>query len=340
MRLPATSRQWGVGAVLVISLLVVPWLLPQYAMFILTTWLIIAIFGMSLDILIGYLGYVSFGHAAFYGLGAYGVMLAALNLGQSMVLNVLVALLVVIAVAAIFGAIVLRVARMQFIMITLALAQALWGLVFRWSSVTGGDSGLVGLARPTLPLFGDLQDPYYFYYFVVTVFAASTVLLIMLVRSPLGLTWKGIKDNEPRMRALGYNVWLHKYIAYMVAALFGGVAGILNSYLTGFVSPEAVSLTTSATVILVVILGGVGTIVGAFIGAGIVVLVRHVASSYTDRWSLLLGLIYMVCVLILPYGIAGVPRRLRQRWSGNATRTPTRTPIGGDLEVTDDVQRT
>lgn len=311
MSLPHGGRKWAVAGGFVAALFLLPWLLPQYAMFILSTWLVLAIMGMSLDILIGYLGHVSFGHAAFYGLGSYAVILSAQRITPSFLLDVLIACAVVVAVAMIFGVVALRTSRLQFIMITLALSQAVWGLAFRWSELTGGDSGLFGLGRPAIPGL-NLTDPYTFYYFLVVVFLVAALSIRTIVQSPLGLTWRGIKQNESRMSALGYNVWLHKYIAYVLAAFFGGVAGILNAYLTGFVGPDTLFLTTSATAILIVILGGAGTVYGAFFGAGVIVLIRQVVSSYTDRWNLVLGLIYIVVVLLLPRGLAGLPQRLMQ----------------------------
>jgi len=311
MELPDGGRRGAVAVGFVVGLFLLPWLVPEYAIFILSTWLVLAIMGMSLDILIGYLGHVSFGHAAFYGLGSYAVILSAQHITPSFLLDFLIACVVVVAVAMVFGVIALRTSRLQFIMITLALAQALWGLAFRWSELTGGDSGLFGLQRPSIPGL-DFADPYTFYYFLVVVFCVAALCIWTIVRSPLGLTWHGIKQNESRMSALGYNVWLHKYIAYVVAAFFGGIAGILNAYLTGFVGPDTLFLTTSATAILIVILGGAGTVYGAFFGAGVIVLTRQVVSSYTDRWTLVLGLIYVVVVLLLPRGLAGLPERLTQ----------------------------
>jgi branched-chain amino acid transport system permease protein len=281
--------------------------------------LIFSVYAMSLDLLIGYLGYTSFGHAAFFATGSYAVVVAALRLGESFWQNSLIALAVVIAVAMVFGLIALRTSGLPFIMITLALGQAVWGLSYRWVSVTGGDNGLSGLRRPVLPVIGRLEDSYAFYYFVLVVFAAVVVLLILLTRSPLGLSWRGIRDSEPRMRVLGYNTWLHKYLAYVLSALFGGVAGILQAYQTGFVSPQSAFFSNSATAILSVILGGPGTLLGASIGASVVVLIRQLVSSYTERWALVLGAVYIITVMCIPGGLLGLASRLIAR----ARRQPT-----------------
>lgn len=309
----------------VVVLGVVPAFLPPYPLFVLTTILIFAIFAMSQDIMMGYLGYTSFGHAAFFGTGAYLVVVSALRLGQSFGLNLLVGVGAVVVLALLFGLVALRTSGLQFIMISLALAQALWGLAERWPSVTGGDNGLTGLLRPELAFIGRLEDvPYY--YLVLFVFAIVLAVLSLLVRSPLGLSWRGIRDSEPRMRMLGYHTWLHKYLAYVISALFAGVAGILNAYLTGYVGPDAVSLSTSATAILTVILGGPGTLVGPVLGAAIVIAMREVVSSVIERWTVLLGAIYVLTILFLPGGLMGTAGRLRT-CANPESRADPRSPL-------------
>jgi branched-chain amino acid transport system permease protein len=317
-------------AVLSILLLVVlPIFLSSYPVFVLTSVLIFAIFAMSLDILIGYLGYTSFGHAAFFGVGAYAAVISALRLGQSFWWNALFALGVVLLVGLVFGAIALRTTGLPFIMISLALAQALWGLAYRWATVTGGDNGLSASMRPELPLLGRLQSSHAYYYFVLVVFVLSIAALSLLVRSPFGLSWRGIREREIRMQVLGYHTWLHKYLAYLTSAFFGGVAGILNAGLTGFVSPEALAIGNSATAIFMVILGGPGTLVGASLGAVVVVVMRQIVSSVTQRWTMVLGVVYIATVMLLPGGLMGMMQRLTVRIdSGAAVRPDERREKG------------
>jgi branched-chain amino acid transport system permease protein len=295
--------------------------------------LIFAVFAMSLDVLIGYLGYTSFGHAAFFGVGAYGAVISAVRLGQSFWWNALFALAAVLLVAMLFGAIALRTSGLPFIMISLALGQALWGLAYRWATMTGGDNGLSVVMRPDLPLIGRLESSLAYYYFVLAVFAVTAAALRMLVRSPFGLSWRGIRDREIRMQVLGYHTWLHKYLAYITAAFFGGVAGILNASLTGFVSPEALALGNSATAILMVILGGPGTLVGPSLGAAVIVVMRQIVSSLTQRWTMVLGVVYVATVMLLPNGLMGMLSRL-------LSRIEARAPIPIDQQPEKGVART
>ncbi len=311
--MPSRASRLAAPLLCALALMGLPLLLSSYAVFVLTSVLIFAIFAMSLDILIGYLGYTSFGHAAFFGVGAYAAVISALKLRQPFWPSLFLALAAVLLVAMLFGAIALRTSGLPFIMISLALAQALWGLAYRWSSVTGGDNGLSIPVRPTLPLFGRLESSHAYYYFVLVAFGITTGALGVLVRSPFGLSWRGIRDRELRMQMLGYHTWLHKYLAYITAAFFGGLAGILNASLTGFVSPEALALGNSATAILMVILGGPGTLVGASLGAAAVVIMRQIVSSITQRWTMVLGIVYIVTVMFMPGGLMGMLRGLLGR---------------------------
>lgn len=311
--------KWFAALAVAILLVVLPPLLPSYPVYVLTSMLIFAIYAMSLDLLIGYMGYVSFGHAAYFATGSYVVILAALNWGQSFWMNSLVAIIAVLGLGMIFGLIALRTSGLSFIMITLALGQAMWGLYYRWVAVTGGDNGLSGLVRPAFPLIGRLEDSYSFYYFVLIVFAIVAVVLVLLTRSPLGLSWQGIRESEARMRVLGYNTLLHKYLAYVISGVFGGIAGILQAYQTGFVSPQAAFFSNSATAILSVILGGPGTLFGASLGAGVVILIRQMLSSVTERWTLVLGAVYIITVMFIPGGLLGLASMLFSRQRGRLT---------------------
>jgi branched-chain amino acid transport system permease protein len=187
--------------------------------------------------------------------------------------------------------------------------------------------------RPDLPLIGRLESSLAYDYFVLAVFAVTAAALRMLVRSPFGLSWRGIRDREIRMQVLGYHTWLHKYLAYITAAFFGGVAGILNASLTGFVSPEALALGNSATAILMVILGGPGTLVGPSLGAAVIVVMRQIVSSLTQRWTMVLGVVYVATVMLLPNGLMGMLSRL-------LSRIEARAPIPIDQQPEKGVART
>src|SRR5476649_2923712 len=195
-------------------------------------------------------------------------------------------------------------------MITLALGQCAWGLAYR-NSLTGGDNGINLSARPNFGL--DLSNPVTFFYLVFGFFTASMILMYVLVRSPFGRSLTGIRERELRMQILGYNTWLHKYIAFIIAGGFGGLAGVLWAHTNGHVSPETLVLTTSVDSLLMVVLGGAGTLVGAAIGAAIVFGLREYLSTLVPWWQYVLGGVYVLTIIYLPMGLMGIPSRLRQR---------------------------
>ena len=292
---------------IVLTLLcVVPVFLPSYYTGLLTLILILAIFAMSLDILQGYTGLASLGHAAFLGTGAY--IVAILNVkvfhGPHFAIELAAGLLSAALVAAIFGLIVLRSTGTYLLMILLASSMMLWGIAFKWRSLTGGDDGLPGIARPDLAsMHWNLHDTTHFYYFVLLFFVIAAFLMYLVVHSSFGHTLLGIRESETRMTALGYNVWLQKYIAFIVSGIFAGLAGVLLVYYNGFVSPSELHLVTSAEVLIMVILGGVGTLFGPAIGAGIIILIKNFVSGYTEHWMIILGALYMATVMLAPQGV-------------------------------------
>jgi branched-chain amino acid transport system permease protein len=293
-------------------LLAAPPFLPPYALTLLTQILIYAIFAMSLDLLLGYTGLASLGHAAYFGIAAYVVAILTTQHHASFWLCLPAALLAASAVAAIFGLIAIRAAGVYFLMITLALGMVIWGLAFRWVSLTMGDNGISGIARPSLLPGWSLARPLPFHYLSVAVFLVAFALLSLIVRSPFGLSLRGIRETERRMGALGYHVWLHKYLAFVLAGAFAGLAGVLWAYYDGFVSPVEVHLLTSVEALLMVALGGPGTLVGPVLGAGIIVLFKNLLSIYTKRWLLILGLVYIGVIVLAPKGIVGALRGARR----------------------------
>jgi branched-chain amino acid transport system permease protein len=229
--------------------------------------------------------------------------------------------LVSVVIAALYGLLALRTSGVYCMMITLALAQVLWGIAYGWRTMTGGDDGLPGIARPDLGglLPWSLHVPVNFCTAVLLVFAVVVAALYLVVHSPFGYTLRGIRESESRMDCLGYNVWLHKYVAFLIAGGVAGLAGILFAYYHGFVSPAELSLVQSAEGLLMVIVGGAGTVLGPALGAGVVVFLRNLVSAYTERWLLVLGLIYVLVVLCAPHGIVGVLRTsLLSRFSRRA----------------------
>src|SRR5215468_4558719 len=216
-----------------------------------------------------------------------------------------------LATAAFFGLFAIRASGVYFLMITLALGQCVWGLAYRWNSLTGGDNGI---NLPGRPEFGiQLSNDVTYFYVVFAFFVASLVILYVLVKSPFGRSLEGIREREVRMRILGYNTWLHKYIAFIIAGGFGGLAGVLWAHANGHVSPEDVVLTTSVDALLMVVLGGPGTLVGGAIGAGVVLFLREYLSTLVPWWQYVLGGVYVLAILYLPGGLMSIPARIRQR---------------------------
>jgi len=276
--------------------------------------LIAAIFAMSLNILVGYGGMTSLGHAAYLGVAAYATAWLAQRMGMGPLAAGGCALAITTLLAAFYGVLALRASGLGFLMITLALGQILWGLAYRWVAVTGGDNGLSGLARPA-PFGWDLGSATAFYYFSLAVFGLAFVAIGLFVGSPFGASLKGARDQPRRMRALGYNVWLIRWISFVVSGFWGGVAGLLYVYYNNFVSPHALSLTQSAEALLMVIAGGPATLMGPLVGAALVIVMKNVVSAYVERWTLLLGAVFVAIVMFLPDGLVPGAQRLWARWT-------------------------
>jgi branched-chain amino acid transport system permease protein len=267
-----------------------------------------AVLAMSLDVLLGYTGRPSLGHAAYFGVAAYAVGILSTEHQAGFVTCLVVALLVAGLTAALFGLVAIRATGTYFLMITLALGMVVWGLAFRWVSMTKGDNGIAGVPRPDAGLPWNLNSPLPFFYFALVAAAVAWVALGTLARSPFGLTLKGIRESETRMRALGYNVWLHKYLAFVISGLFAGFSGVFWAYYNGFVSPVDVQLVTSVETLLMVALGGPGTLAGPALGAAVIVFLKNFVSVYTKRWLLILGAVYIGVILFAPRGVLGAFR--------------------------------
>jgi branched-chain amino acid transport system permease protein len=274
-----------------------------------------AILAMSVDLLLGYTGLSSMGQAAYFGVGAYLTAVLATK-------NALRSRLGFLAGRhhghpAWRGAgggvrlFAIRAGGVYFLMITLALGQCVWGLAYRWNSLTGGDNGINMTGRPNFGL--DLSNEVTFFYLVFAFFVASMLAMYVLVRSPFGQSLAGIRERELRMQILGYNTWLHKYIVFIIAGGFGGLSGVLWAHTNGHVSPETVVLTTSVDSLLMVVLGGAGTLVGATIGTAIVFGLREYLSTLVPWWQYVLGGVYVLTILYLPMGLMGLLTRARQR---------------------------
>jgi branched-chain amino acid transport system permease protein len=278
---------------------------PTYYIGLMTEILIQALFVMSLDLLVGYTGLDSLGHAAFFGLSAYVGALLSLAGFENILLLLGAAVLGAALLGALFGVIALRATGPYFLIITLALGYLPAALAMRWRGLTGGDDGLSILSRPSL--FGmSLDDPNRYLWFVATIVVLCAMLMVAIGRSSFGYGLRGIKESPSRMEALGYRVWIYQYICFVIAAAFAGVAGTLYAFYDNFVSPDDFGLVRSAEGLIAVIFGGPGTLVGPAIGALIIVLLRYLVGAVTQHWDLVLGLIYIAVVLLIPNGLAFV----------------------------------
>lgn len=308
----------------IVALLALLYIVPNSGSFVVllaTRAMAFAILAMSVDLLLGFTGLSSMGQAAYFGVGAYLTAVLAtklqFGLGWDFWIVVLLGILIGCALAAVFGLFAIRATGVYFLMITLALGQCVWGLAYRWNSLTGGDNGINMTGRPNFGI--DLSNDVTFFYLVFAFFAVSLLALYVLVRSPFGRSLEGIRERELRMQILGYNTWLHKYIAFIIAGGFGGLAGVLWTHTNGHVSPETVVLTTSVDALLMVVLGGAGTLVGGIIGAGIVFALREYLSTLVPWWQYVLGGVYVLTILYLPMGLMGIPSLLKQRVKGRPT---------------------
>ena len=297
-------RLLGVGA-LVAAAAVFPAVAGAYPVKLLQEILIWGVFAMSLDLLLGYAGMVSFGHSAFFGIGGY---VAALALKQSPhALSALVLPALVAALAAlVIGFFSIRVSGVYFIMLTLAFSQMFYAYAFQVAWL-GAEDGIIGVPRPRL-LGLDLANGTVFHLYLVVLVALAALVLWRVVRSPFGHVLRGIQENEGRMEAVGYAVQRYKLVAFVIAGTLGGVAGALYTQLNLTISPDAFFWTTSGEALLMVIIGGTGTLWGAVLGAAAFILLQSLVSSYTERWMLILGLTFILFVLFAPGGIVGALR--------------------------------
>lgn len=313
MKLPV-NRSAVFHLALWVALALVP-LSGNYITGVVAEILIFAIFAMSLDLLIGYAGLISFGHAAFFGVSAYAVVALAVHLGVSGWWGLPAGVAIAAATASFIGFFCVRVSGIPFLMLTMAFSQLLFSLSVKWRAVTGGTDGLSGFQRPTL--FGASLDDRTLQYYVIAVgFVLALSFLWCLVRSPLGSIFIGIRDNEQRMRAIGYPVQRFKLIAFTIAGAVAGLGGGLYAFFNAFVSSDILHWSLSGDAIVMVVLGGNGTIVGPVIGAAVFLLLKNIVSSHNEYWMLWVGVIFILSVMFFREGIWGLVGKKIPLWLG------------------------
>jgi branched-chain amino acid transport system permease protein len=291
-----------------IALVTLPvWVGNSYYVNVASQILLFAVFALALNVLVGYGGLVSLGHAGLFAISGYTAALL-LEAGHGHLAADLAALGVTLIASAVFGVLALRSIGIGFLMITLALGQIVWGVAYRWANLTNGDNGVNVTTRPR-PFGISLAGADAFYFATLIVFLVAVVSMAVFVRSPFGASLCGTRDQPRRMNALGYNVWLIRFLAFMFSGFWSGVAGLLFVYYNQFISPQVAALQGSAEVLLMVISGGTATLLGPIAGAAIVVIMKNVVSAYIERWNLVLGLIFVLIISFMPEGL--IPGTLR-----------------------------
>ena len=297
------------------------WLGNSYYINVATQMLIYAVLALGLNVLVGYAGLVTLGHAGLFGVAAYaGATL--LNAGHGQIVAAIGALLATLAATAMFAVLALRGTGLGFVMITVALGQIVWGIAYRWISLTNGDNGISIGTRPS-PFGLSLVSADALYWATLVVFLIAVAAMAIFVASPFGAAVRGTRDQPRRMTALGYNVWLTRFLAFLFSGFWSGVAGLLYLYYNQFVSPQTVALSASAEALLMVIAGGTATLLGPIAGAVLVIVMKDIASAYIERWNFVLGAIFVVIVIFMPEGL--VPGSVRLwRWAiGHLRAQPT-----------------
>ena len=323
-RAPTRIRAAALAGLAVLAA-IVPATLPSYWLTIATLALIYAIMAMGLNLLMGYTGLDSLGQAAFFGLGSYGLAILLVKDGVGWWSAALAAVALGTAGAAVLGLIAVRLRGLYFLLVTLAMGQVLWGADYRWGTFTGGANGLeLGGGRPSPWFYSDAN----FYYFTLGIFAAVAALVSLVIASPFGLTLRGIREREVRCQTLGYRTYIHKYVAFILAGVAAAVAGILNAAYNGIASPSDLSIDQSFTAMLMVILGGAGTMAGPVVGAVVITALKYELSTlWVDYWPIILGVIYVLATVYLPNGIVAGAAGLLSR-AGAPKRAVEQEPAG------------
>ena len=318
-------RKWPLLFCAVAAALFAPLYLGPFWLSLLMQILIFGLLALSVELLLGHIGLFSVCQAAFFAVSAYTVAILQVKYGQPTIVAVPAGLGAAIILSLIYG-IAVRTSGVYFILVTIALGHVLWGISWTWVSFTNGEGGITNVPAPAVGSLAITSHSSY-YYIVLAVVALCGLGYRALTRSPFGLTLRGIRESESRMRGLGYNIAAHKYTAFVLAGTLAGIAGLLYIYFNKFVSPANAEFFLSIEVALMVLVGGTGTILGPFIGSAIMLGLRNYVSAYIDQWMIVMGLIFIITMLWTPDGVLGVIRRLgvwgRTSHNQPGHRTPT-----------------
>jgi branched-chain amino acid transport system permease protein len=303
---------WLAVGLVVIAALALPELAGAFWTGLVTQMLIFGLLALSADFLLGHAGLFSLTHASFFAVSAYTVAILQVRYGVPTLLAAPAGLALGTLLGALFGMSV-RTRGVYFILITIALGYVVWGVAHRWASFTGGDNGVTNVPFPSIGGWGITSHTQY-YYFMLIVIVLCCLGYRVLVRSPFGLGLRGIKASESRMKSLGYHTDLHLYAAFVISAAMASLAGVLYVYYNHFVNPVASSFPISVEAVLMGIVGGSGTIVGPFLGSGVVLGLRNWVSSFFEMHHAIMGVVFVATVLWAPDGLVGLASRLRARW--------------------------
>jgi branched-chain amino acid transport system permease protein len=306
-------------AIVWLALLCVPWLGSRFYTFLATDIAILALFATSLNLLLGYTGLVSFGHAAYFGVGAYTCAILMKTHGMAFPLAFLAAGAAAAAFALLFGFFCVRSTKIYFAMLTLAFSQIVWAVCFKWNSVTGGEQGFNNVPYPdlgwlaALPLFGSLRNADHYFLLVMVLSGLCFIALRRIAYSPFGRMLTAIRENPERAEFVGLNVRAYQMAAFALAGAFAGLAGALFGLFNRGVFPDFAYWAKSAEVLIMVILGGMGSFWGPAVGAAALALLNHQITAVTQYWPLVLGSVLVVLLFVFPGGIVGALQRLREK---------------------------
>ena len=309
---PSTVQRSAIEVLVLLALLALPFLLTDYPRALISEIFIFAIFAMSLDLLLGFTGLMSLGHAAFFGLGAYAVAVLGTQFGVNAWLGVAAGIVVAGCGAALIGFFCVRTGGIPFLMLTLAFSQLVFSVALKWRDVTGGSDGIAIAERPGF-LGYDLSHSLVMYFMALSFFAMTYWGLRRLLNAPLGHAFVGIRENEQRMMAIGYPTRAYKLLSFTIAGAIAGLAGGLYAIFNGFISADAVYWTASGDILIMTMLGGAGTLIGPALGAAIVLLMKNVVSSYSEHWLAIIGITFVCCVMFFPGGLWGSLQKVRWR---------------------------
>ena len=293
------KETWVVLA-LAALLLLFPLVLPRFYIYLLALILVTGLLATSLNMVLGFGGIYQFHHAVFYGVGAYGAAIMIAKLGYSPWLGFIVGPLLSGVLSLVMGAICIRLSKLYFGMLQISLGSLVWAVVYRWYAFTGGDDGIHGVSMPSL-----IAPPKGAYYFTLLVTGACLFVMYLIVKSPFGSTLQGIRDNPVRSEAVGVNVKLQQLVALVIAGFFAGVAGVLFVVVDNSAFPDMLFWTLSLEVLIMCLLGGWFTFLGPMLGAAILVALRTFASTFTEYWTMIQGIILILVIIFLPEGVLG-----------------------------------